>query len=389
MSEYQYVGFLAVDRPLMDDELAFARKQSTRAEITRRSFHNEYHFGDFHGNVEELLRRGYDVHLHYANFGVRTVAFRLPCGLPWSRKEWSRYLGFEGVSWKKDRQGAGGVLLISPYIEAGEFEELLDPERYLDDMVRVRQLVLDGDLRALYALWLCIARSDSSEAADIVEPPTPGGLADSAEDLGPLLDFFGVDRWLLAAAAEGAPAAPEALGNNAKMVADWVETLDAAKAKQLLQRMLGEETALVKTELLASIRQASVAPVWPAASIGRTTHKLSERAGRLRAEETARVQKQREAAARRTEARRRRERHDRMQQMAKTPQKWLREATMLVDQKGTANYEQAAEILADLGKAVGGDEGLDMVRQHAAQLVKRRPTLSRLKASLGKRGLLD
>ncbi|WP_145283326.1 hypothetical protein [Pirellulimonas nuda] len=78
MSEYQLIEFQAVDRPLTDRELAYAREQSTRAEISRWSFQNEYHFGDFHGDVNGMLRRGYDVHLHYANFGVRTVAFRLP-----------------------------------------------------------------------------------------------------------------------------------------------------------------------------------------------------------------------------------------------------------------------------------------------------------------------
>lgn len=389
MSEFQYVGFLAVDRPLRDAELAFARKQSTRAEITRRSFHNKYHFGDFHGNVEELLRRGYDVHLHYANFGVRTVAFRLPSGLPWSKKEWSRYLGIEGITWKKDRRGAGGVLLIHPYFEAVEVEELFDLERYLDDMVTVRQLVLDGDLRALYALWLCVALGDSSEAGDVVEPPTPGGLADSVEELGPLLDYFGVDRLLITAAAEGAPLSPDAIGDKAKMVADWVETLKAAEAKRLLQRMLREETALVKTEILASIHQTCGAPTWPTASIGRTTHELAECAARLRTEEIARVQKQRKAAAQRAETKRLRERLDRMKQLTEVPRRWLREATKLVGQRGTENYEQAAEILADLGDAVGGEEGKKMVRRHAAHLVAKHPTLNRLKASLRKRELLD
>ena len=82
MSEYQYVEFRAIDRPLDDKALAFMQRQSTRAEITRWSFTNEYHFGDFHGNAIEMLRRGYDLHLHYANFGIRKLMFRLPRGLP-------------------------------------------------------------------------------------------------------------------------------------------------------------------------------------------------------------------------------------------------------------------------------------------------------------------
>lgn len=33
-----------------------------------------------------MMRRGYDVHLHYANFGVRKLMFRLPQGLPMNQR---------------------------------------------------------------------------------------------------------------------------------------------------------------------------------------------------------------------------------------------------------------------------------------------------------------
>ncbi len=63
MSEYQYLHFQAIDAPLNDKQLEFMQRQSTRAEISRWEFSNEYHFGDFHGKADEMLRRGYDVHL--------------------------------------------------------------------------------------------------------------------------------------------------------------------------------------------------------------------------------------------------------------------------------------------------------------------------------------
>ncbi|TCO34672.1 hypothetical protein EV652_102740 [Kribbella steppae] len=44
MSEYQYYEFLAIDRPLDDDEQAAVRSLSTRARITATSFVNEYHW---------------------------------------------------------------------------------------------------------------------------------------------------------------------------------------------------------------------------------------------------------------------------------------------------------------------------------------------------------
>jgi hypothetical protein len=43
MSEYQYYEFLAIDRPLTEDEIDELRELSTRATITPVSFSNEYH----------------------------------------------------------------------------------------------------------------------------------------------------------------------------------------------------------------------------------------------------------------------------------------------------------------------------------------------------------
>jgi hypothetical protein len=71
MSEFQNIGFRAIEKPVSDKDLAYMRQQSTRAEITPWSFDNEYHFGDFRGDALGMLRRGYDIHLRYANFGIR------------------------------------------------------------------------------------------------------------------------------------------------------------------------------------------------------------------------------------------------------------------------------------------------------------------------------
>ncbi|WP_245718579.1 hypothetical protein [Nocardia miyunensis] len=81
MSEYQYYEFLAVDRPLDDDEQAAVRSLSTRARITATSFVNEYHWGDFKGDPSRLMECFYDAHLYVANWGTHRVMFRLPCDL--------------------------------------------------------------------------------------------------------------------------------------------------------------------------------------------------------------------------------------------------------------------------------------------------------------------
>lgn len=197
MSEYQYVEFRAVDRPLTDAELKFVKTQSTRAEISRWSFQNEYHYGDFRGDVNVFLRHGYDIYLHYANYGVRSVAFRLPAGLPFPQPLCSQYIGTGELTWEKDRKGKACIVSLSPFHESGEIDEIWDPGDYMDEMVDVRNRLVAGDLRALYVLWLCAAMDDQSVSLNVVEPPVPGGLSQCAEALGPFMEFFGLDPLIL------------------------------------------------------------------------------------------------------------------------------------------------------------------------------------------------
>ena len=123
--------------------------------------------------------------------------------------------------------------------------------------------------------------------------------------------------------------------------------------------------------------------------LGRSFHDLLERTEDIRAEQETKAQVKREAQAKREAAKRQRQREERMREMVKEPNKWLRETEKLAEARGTENYEAAAEILADLREAVGGDEGDRITRQHAAHLAKKHPTLTHLKSSLRKRSLLD
>lgn len=386
MSEFQYIAFRAVDRRLTERELAFARKQSTRAEITPWSFENEYHFGDFHGDAESLLRRGFDAHLHYANFGVRRIAFRMPGGFPCAKRVWSQYIGVGELKWIKDPKGKGGIVSLDPFHEAGELDEIWEPSAYMEDLIQIREQLAAGDLRVLYLLWLCGAFDDQSVSPDIVEPPVPAGLAEGGRSFDALLDFFGLDPLLLVAAAEGAPGPPEI--DQRKRIGAWVDALSDNEAKQHLRRFLVEDARSVKAELIAASRGSADRADWPTVSLGRSFNELLERVNVLRAEKETKERKKQEAAARREAAKREQERKTRMKEMVKAPKKWLGEAEKLVEARGTRNYKAAAEILADLREAVGGDEGEQMTRKHAAHLARRHPTLTHLKSSLRKRGLL-
>ncbi len=110
---------------------------------------------------------------------------------------------------------------------------------------------------------------------------------------------------------------------------------------------------------------------------------------KLAAEAEAKAKRKRAAKAKRDADKAECERQARMKEMVKSPKKWLSEAEKHADAGGTVNYKEAAEILADLREAIGGDQGDSITRRHAAHLVRKHPTLNMLKSSLRKRGLLS
>jgi hypothetical protein len=386
MSEYQYVVFQAVDGPLSDKQLAFAQRQSTRAEVSRWSLSVEYHHSSFRGDVDGLLLRGYDVYLQHTNYGDREIKLRLPSGMPFVKSVWARYVDGEQLNWKSDSKGRGGILTLRPFHEADDLDEVWETQKYLDAAIHVRERLIRGDLRALYMLWLCAAHDGYNDPAEIIEPPVPHGIVEAASYGGELLSFFGLDPLLLVAAGTGVNATPT--DDPQDHAARWVNVLDKQPAKDMLLRLLVGDTVSVKANLLAEIRDSQTPDGWPTSDKQRTLDELLQQTAALRAEQNAQQARKAQAKAKRKAAKAESERADRMKEMLKNPDKWLRDSERLVDAGGTCNYKAAAEILHDLREAVGGDKGDKIARCHAVKLVKAHPTLNHLKSSLRKRGLL-
>jgi len=386
MSEYEYVGFRAIDRPLSDAELEFAERQSTRAEVTRRTFDVEYHYSSFHGDVERMLCGGYDIYLTYSNYGTRNIKLRFSRGLPLANKATVPYLDDEMLTWKKDRKGEGGILSVNPYIEEA-LEPIFDFEKFFDAASHVRQLLLNGDLRGLYLLWLCVSIDDRADATEWIEPRVPHGLGQIPEMASELLNFFDSDPLLLRAAASGVPdIGPDTPADRA--VGHWLETLSAKEAKRIVERLVNEDSARVKSDVLSAFHDANSDVDWPCTTVGRTVAELFEQHDVLCREENARQERQAKAKEKRKAAKAERERRARMKEMTASPQIWLDHVDNMVSQRGTQNYRDAAELLADLRDAIGGDHGDKIAQSHAARLIKKYPTLNVLKSSLRKRGLV-
>jgi hypothetical protein len=373
MSEYQFIHFLAIDRPLNDKQLDFMRRQSTRAEITPWEFTNEYHWGDFHGNAREMLRRGYDVHLHYANFGIRRLMMRLPAGLPCDRRTFNAFRVPYSLEWHADRKGRGGILEIEPQGDSDMYSEgWYDADGLLPDIAPVRNLLIGGDLRPLYLAWLACRGEDEAG-----EPPVPAGLGKLPPALEAMAELYELSENLLAAAAERSPPLPKSTGA-AESLEQWLAWRSRDDLRDLVRRFLAEDTAATRAETLSRIRAETGAATWPLAEPTRTWAELREAARRLHDERQQREQRAREAAHRR-----------RLTAIAADPRKAIAKVRQLVNQRSTDSYEQAARELVELREALGEKRGPARARAVAEKLRRDNPRYYRLISALRKHGLLD
>jgi hypothetical protein len=387
MSEFQIVKFRAIDRPLSDKQLEFMDRQSSRAEFTKWEFKVEYHYSSFRGDVDGMLRNGYDVFLTYSNYGCREIRMRLPNGLPFAKSVWSKYISAEGLTWSADKSGKAGILTLAPYLEEA-YDPVWEFDDYLDAIAKLREMLIAGDLRALYVLWLCSAMSSSVDDDAEMEAPVPHGLGEIPGEAADILAFFEADPLLIDAAAIGIPMF-NAQGSQSDSVKAWFKTITDSRRNEIIQRLLSEDPVALKAELLSEIRDSQQAPSWPVEPPTRTVALLRQMSESLRQQEDEKEKMQAAAKAKREADKAEKQRQARMVEMQSAPESWLKKASMLVEERGTDNYREAASILADLRDAVGGEQGNKIARKHAAHLAQKYPTLNVLKSSLRKKELLD
>jgi hypothetical protein len=387
MSEYQIVKFQAIDRPLTDKQLEFMERQSSRAEFTKWEFKVEYRYSSFRGDVDGMLRNGYDIFLTYSNYGCREIRMRLPGGLPFAKNVWSKYISSEGLKWTADKSGKAGILRLAPYLEDA-YDEVWEFDEYLNAAAKLREMLIAGDLRALYMLWLCSAMYSGDGDEAVTEPPVPHGLGALPSQTAEVLAFFEADPLLVDAAAIGIPMF-NARGSQSDSVKAWIATLADSRQNEIVQRLLSEDPIALKAELLVEIRDSQQAPSWPVEPPTRNLAQLLQTCESLRKKEVEKQQKQAAANAKREAEKAEKQRQARIVEMKAAPDSWLKKASKLVEERGTDNYREAASILADLREAVEGEQGNRIARKHAAHLAQKYPTLNVLKSLLRKKQLLD
>ncbi len=375
MSEYQYIAFRAIDSPVTEDNLEYMRQQSSRAEITPWSFDNEYNYGDFRGDAVEMLRRGYDLHLHYANFGIRKLLIRLPHGLP-DVKAAKPCLGEDSVQFLPDKGGQGGTLSIEPYHEPGDLEDLWEFDNLLHRLVPLRAEILDGDLRPLYLAHLAIACDGNHDPEATKEAPISAGLDKLSDAQRALMELYGLSDSLIAAAAQDSPSL-KAMTDPRSQHAQWLQGQPQATKDAWLAQWMGDSHSNARREILAEFRKSHQAPLWPTVVRDRTIAELKAIA------EEIQHQSDREAAAKAAH-----QRAKRLAAMVVDPTQTLRKTEKLVTQRSGEAYLQIATLLAELREALAGSERSGLAEQQAQKLKSKNPTLHLLTRELRRQGFV-
>ena len=374
MSEFQNVAFRAIDGPVSEKNLKYMRQQSSRAEMTPWSFDNEYHHGDFGGNAQEMLRRGYDLHLHYANFGIRTLMIRLPNGFP-EVKAAKPYFEKDSLQFLKDKQGPGGTLCIAPCHEPDDLENLWEIGDLLDRLVPVRAEILDGDLRPLYLAHLAIACDGEHDSEETTEAPVPAGLGKLTDAQCALAELYGLSDSLIAAAARNCPPLAGQIDPGKHHTA-WLESQPEATKNAWLAQLVADPHSPVRRAILAEFQKTCVLS-WPTVRLDRTIAELQ-----AAAEEIQNVANRKAASS---TARRRAKK---LADMAADPMKTIRDIERLVVLRTADAYRQVATLLVELREALGRTEQSGLADQQARRLKNENPTLRTLTSELRRHGFV-
>lgn len=298
MSEYQYLEFLALDRPLTAREMDNLRSISTRAQITPVSFINEYSWGGLKADPRDFMRHFFDAHVFISNWGDAIFMVRLPreaidqktlkafCTSPhlgfekfpehwlltWSLGETENYDRFGYVD-----EGPGLMTILAP----------------------LREELLRGDLRSLYIGWLRAVTIEETDP-DVLEPLSLHGLHKLTAAQQALAEFLEVDIDLLAGVGSGSQTYQTDAEDDAALDA-WLDKLPKTEVRGYLRQMLDGQGVRAERALkrrYAAWREQSAPNKGVLRSVAELWQ-LAEQAKALRLIEEAKVRRLAEAERKR------------------------------------------------------------------------------------------
>jgi hypothetical protein len=367
MSEYQYYEFRAIDHPLTADQKAAVSALSSRAQVTSHTASFVYHYGDFRGDPEQLTTDFFDAMLYMANWGSRRLMFRIPHVLI-DTKHVGRYCISEEIDRRTTRDKTHVIVDFDFHDE--DQVGWTEGEGWLDDLIDLREELIQGDGRVLYLAWLKAAEN-ALMAKDIdeetLEPPVPEGLGQLSPALESFVQFLDIDEAMLAVAAQNSKKRQPV----SVQLETWIDKLPVTEWHDFLVRLSRGENNL---SLLLNRRLHQLAIEAQPYTVEAHTEPRTISA-LLEAAETWRHQKK-EAERRQTELVRQRQ----LEALAIREHLAWKEVERLIEEKTATSYDQAVKRLKDLHDLAKYQGDLDTFGEriaHIEQTYAKRPALLR------------
>jgi len=370
MSEYQYYEFLALDNPLTPQQTSYLRTLSSRAQITPVSFTNEYNWGDFKGNPNELMKLFFDAHIYVANWGTAIFMLRVPLdAIPTEIAEAFELDNFISFDKTKDHW------VITWRLDESENYERFGLETGSGWMVRlspIRDELLRNDFRSLYIGWLAAVTWEQVEESNL-EPLPLSGLDNPTAAQQALVKFLEVDEDLVAGAGIVRPKMIIKEPSQHE-IEDWLKNLPQDEISSIMMQLLKGQGIQAERTLKKQFY------TWQ--------HRLQNNKEQLPPLSVAEIKKNAEIAKekrleryklqqQKLEKKRQEKRKAYLISLANDlPNAWQRVQQIIERGSGQA-YDEACQLIVDISEACSFDTGKDSFN---LQLNKNIPDLMRRKA---------
>ena len=372
MSEYQYYEFQAIDRPLTQEERAAISQLSSRVKPTATSASFTYSYGNFRGDPKQVLARYFDIMYYIANWGTQQLMFRFPTSLI-NREAIELYCidNYISLSFAGD-----WAILDWEFSQEEGFNDWIEGEGILSELIGLRQEILQQDYRGLYLAWL--KAIDLSEGyIDIdktqLEPPLPPGLGQLSAAQKAFTEIFELDEHLLnvACASSG-----KLTTISEQTWQQAITQLSASEREDFLLRLAkGEHNLSAKfQQKLSQLIPNSPASNQPRRRIQELLEAAAEE------EKKAEKRRQQEAEAKRIEE---------LQTLAKREAQVWQQVESLIQKAQSKSYDEAVKLLVKLRDLAEYQNRLPVFQERLNRIYEQYSNRSGLKRRLQEVGLTD
>ena len=332
MSEYQYYEFEAIDNTLTQAQRKAISELSSRVKPTSTTAIFNYSYGDLPGKPEQVLIQYFDAMYYVANWGVQQLMFKFPKALisqaaiePYCIKNCIE-LSFVG-DW---------AILNWEFGYPEGFEDWIEGEDTLCQLVGLREEILKQDYRGLYLGWLkaITLAEEYIEDTTQLEPPVPPGLTELSPVQKSFTEIFAIDESLVITASAASGGFVSILTD--EILQQQLTKLSATESKDFLLRLAKGEPNLstkLKQKLLGKVTITNPVSTYQR----RTIQELLD--GALQEEERAEERRKKAAEVQRIQ-----ELHDLIKREV---QVWD-EVELLIQKAQSKAYDQAVELLTKL-----------------------------------------